>query len=93
MSILSSRPNEDVRALKEELDVMTAFSGLLSSVVNMCARAEMMTENGAPTHELQSMHVELSQTLTSVFSIQVFDPSYLIILLESNIRRVEEMLP
>lgn len=93
MGTLSSRPTEDVKALKEELDVMTAFSGLLSSVINICARAEMMTENGASTHELRTMHVELSNALASVLSIQVFDPSYLIILLESNIRRVEEMLP
>lgn len=93
MATLSSRPAQDVEALKEELDVMASFAMLLGSVINVCARAEMMTENGAPTHELQAMHVELGMTLSAVVNMHTIDPSYLIVLLEANINRVEEMLP
>lgn len=99
MTIISSREDDDVDALKleiaelnEELNTITSFAMLIGEAVNVCARAELMSQNGAPVAELKFMHAELGKALSNCWN-SAFDTTYLILLLEANIERIEEMIP
>lgn len=97
--ILSSREPDDTEALKvmveeldEELEIMTSYSLFLNAIINTCARAELMADNGAPVSELKAMHVELGTCLQACWK-SAFDTTYCILLVEANINRIEEMIP